>query len=153
MTAIMTPIAAIFLFLLLYQTLVSPIGDTPAPIWFFLIMFLLFLGLAINFSRLGIRITDQSITVGFGAIKRNIPLENVEDCILDEASAVRYGGFGIRITRIKGKNRLGYITIGSPRCVLSLKKGKFQEFAFSTKSPEEVMNIVKGQLSLQMKLR
>ncbi len=153
MTAIMAPFAAIFLFLMMYQFLVGPIGDKPAPSWFFLIMFILFLGLTINFSRLGIRITDQSITVGYVIIKRKIPLENVEDCILDEASAVRYGGFGIRMTRVKGKNRLGYITIGTPRCVLTLKKGKFKEFAFSTKNPEEVMNVIKGQLSLQRKLR
>ena len=145
MTAIMAPIAALFLILALYQIMIGPIGDTPAPTWFFLIVFILFLGLVINFSRLAIRITDQSISVGYGLIKHSMPLENVDECTLDEASAVRYGGFGIRVTRVKGKNRLGYITVGSPRIVLTLKTGKFQEFTFSTKNPEELMNEINGK--------
>ncbi|MEN4006905.1 MAG: hypothetical protein PQ975_11095 [Methanobacterium sp.] len=89
------------LFGLLYQILVEPID--PAPNWFLLLMFLLFLGVTINFRRLSIKITPQSIVVGYGIFKHTIPLKNIEDCYLDEASTISYGGWGIRIGRVGGK--------------------------------------------------
>ncbi len=141
-------VAAIMLFILVYQILIEPFGDHPAPTLFFLIMFLLFLGLTINFGRLVIKITHHSITVGYGIIKKTIPWENIDDCYVDQTSTVKYGGAGIRVAKVKGKLVLVYNTIGTPRCVLSLKEGRFQEFVFSTKNPEEVINVVKGQLAI-----
>jgi hypothetical protein len=136
------------LIVMMYQTLGEPLDDIQALPLLFLFMFLLFLGLAINFRRLSIIITPSTITVGFGIIKKKIPLENVTDCNPDDVSAVKYGGFGIKMARVNGKNRLVYNTIGTPRCVLSLKEGKFPEFVFSTKNPEEVINVVMGELRL-----
>jgi hypothetical protein len=146
---ILTVITAVFLFLLFYQILAGPIGTNPAPNWFFLFMFLLFLGVMINFSRLTIRITPRYISVGYGIIKHSILWENVGDCYLDEASTIRYGGWGIRIAKIKGKWRLVYNVIGSPRIVLSLKRSRFKEFVFSTKNPEEVIKIAKERISIK----
>lgn len=40
--------------------------------------------------------------VGYGIFKHNIPWENVEDCYLDEALTIRYGGWGIRTGKVKG---------------------------------------------------
>ena len=131
------------LFVLLYQIIVGPIGTRPAPNWFFLTMFLLFLGVTVNFSNLSIKMTPRYISVGYGIFKHNIPWENIEDCYLDEASTIRYGGWGIRIGRVKGKWRLVYNVIGGPRVVLSLNKGKFREFVFSTNNPQKVIEIVK----------
>jgi len=143
MTSILTAFTAGFLFILVYQILVGPIGTRPAPNWFFLLMFLLFLGVVINFSRLSIRITYLSVKVSYGIFRHIITWENVEDCYLDEASTISYGGWGIRIGRVQGRWRLVYNVIGAPRVVLSLKKGKFKEFVFSTEKPEEVMNIIR----------
>lgn len=138
-----TGVLAIFtagsLFALVYQIF-------PAPNWFFLLMFLLFLGVMINFSRLVIRMTPRSIAVGYGIFKRTIIWENIEGCYLDEASTIRYGGWGIRIGRVKGKWRWVYNVIGGPRVVLSLREGRFREFVFSTKSPEQVIKVVKQQI-------
>lgn len=145
-TVILVSVTVGLLFVLVYQILLEPIGTRPAPSWFFLIMFLLFLGVTINFSRLTIRMTHRSLSVGYGIFKRTILWENVENCYLDEASTIRYGGWGIRIGRVKGKWRLVYNVIGWPRAVLSLKKGRFKEFVFSTKNPEEVMNVVKQRI-------
>ena len=142
---LLTVIAGIFLFLLFYQILVGPIGTNPVPDWFFLFMFLLFLGVTINFSRLTIRMTPGYISVGYGIIKHLILWENVEACYLDETSIIRYGGWGIRIARVKGKWRLVYNVVGSPRIVLSLKRGRFKEFVFSTENPEQVIKLVKEQ--------
>ena len=135
-----------FLFVLLYQTIVGPFGSQPAPNWFFLVMFLLFLGLTVNFSNLNIKMSPRYVSVGYGIFKHNIPWENIEDCYLDEASTIRYGGWGIRIGRVKGKWRLVYNVIGRPRVVLLLNKGKFKEFVFSTNHSQKVIEIVKQKV-------
>jgi len=136
----------IFLFLLGYQLIVGPLGSRPAPNWFFLIMFLLFLALTINFSALNIKITDRFVSIGYGIIKYNIPWENIKDCYLDETSSFAYGGWGIRIGKVEGKSRLIYNVIGGPRVVIALRRGKFDEFVFSTRNPQVVIEIVKSKI-------
>ncbi len=146
-TVILAVVMASVLFVLLYQTIVGPIGTRPAPNWFFLAMFLLFLGVIVNFSILSIKMTHRYISVRYGIFKHNIPWENIEDCYLDGASIIRYGGWGIRLGRVKGKWRLVYNILGGPRVVLSLSKGKiFKEFVFSTNNPQKVIETVKQKL-------
>jgi hypothetical protein len=142
-TGLLAVVTVGFLLALVYQISVGPIGADPAPNWFFLLMFLLFLAVTINFSRLSIKMTPQSIVVGYGILKHTIPWENIEDCYLDKASTFSYGGWGIRIGRVMGKWRLVYNLLSSPRVVLSLNKGKFREFVFSTNNPQKVLAIVK----------
>lgn len=133
-----------FLFVLLYQTMVGSIGAQPN--WFSLAMFLLFFWSTINFSNLSIKMTPRCVSVGYGIFKHNIPWENIEDCYLDKTSTIRYGGWGIRIVRVKRKWRLVYNVIGKPRVVLSLNKGKFKEFVFSTSNPQRVIKIVRQKI-------
>ena len=142
-TAILAPVTALMFFLLGYQILVAPVGSNPAPTWILLILSLLFLGITMIFSRLVIKITPGSVTVGYGIFKHTIPWDNIENCFLDESSAVKYGGSGIRIAKIEGKLRLVYSVIGGPRVVLSLKEGRYQELAFSTRNPGEITRIIK----------
>ena len=145
-TGILSAVTASFLFVLVYQILVEPIGGRPASNWFFLLMFILFLGVTINFSRLVIRMTPRSIAVGYGIFKHTIIWENIEGCYSDEASTSRYEGWGIRLGRVKGKWRLVYNIVRSPRVVLSLREGRFREFVFSTKNPEQVVKVVKQHI-------
>jgi hypothetical protein len=142
-TAILVPVTFFMVLILIYQILMGPVGTNPASNLFLLGMFLLFLGLTITFSRLIIRIAPGFISVGFGFFKQKISLENIENCYLDEASAVKYGGSGIRIGRVEGKWRLVYSIIGGPRIVLSLRKERFKEVAFSTKQPEKIIRTLK----------
>lgn len=140
----------LFLVLLVYQVLVGPVGDNPAPDWVYLLMFLWFAGLTAllrNFNKLAIEITTQSINVGFGVFKRVIPWDNIKGSYLDEASAISsYGGWGIRMAKVKGKWRLVYNVIGCPAVVLELEKGRFREFVFSTKNPDGVMETARQQI-------
>ena len=140
----------LFLVLLVYQVFVGQVGSNPAPSWFYLIMFLWFAGfsaLVRNFNKLAIKITTQSITVGFGVFKRVIPWDNINSCYLDDASAIRsYGGWGIRMAKVKGKWRLVYNVIGCPTVVLELEKGRFREFVFSTKNPDGVIDVMRQQM-------
>jgi hypothetical protein len=109
-------------------------------------LIILLVAIIATFWRLTIRISPESIAVGYGRITRQIPWENVESCYLDETSAIYYGGFGIRFARIRGKWRMVYNIIGTPRVVLSLKAGRFREFVFSTKNPEEVLRIINDRI-------
>ena len=144
--AILSAFTAIFSFIVVYQILVGPFGDNPAPNRLFVLMTLLFLGITINFSRLSIEMTARSIVVGYGICKRRIPWENIERCYKDATSSIRYGGWGIRVGRVEGNWRLVYNVMGAPRVVLSLKSGFFREFVFSTKNPEAVMTIVRQKI-------
>ncbi|MBU7036898.1 MAG: hypothetical protein HXS52_03120 [Theionarchaea archaeon] len=140
---VLLSIAGSMLFLLAYQVLIEPLGSEPAPNWFYLIMFLLFLGIAFTFGRLIIRMTPASIFVGFGPLGHNIAWDNVEDCFLDETSAARYGGAGVRTVRIGGHWRIIYNIVESSRVGLSLREGRFRDIVFSTRHPEDVMTTIK----------
>lgn len=142
-TIILASVTGIMLFFLVYQIVKGPLGAKPAPTWFLLVLALLFLGFTINFSRVIIRMTPEHVSIGYGLFKHKIPWEIVENCYLDETSAVRYGGSGIRITKVGEKWRIVYSVIGGPRVVLSLKEGRYREVAFSTKNPDQVMSIIK----------
>ena len=101
----------------------------------------------INFGKLVIKATSRSITVKYGIFKREIPWKNVVDFYLDEAGSLyAYGGYGIRIGRVNGKSRLVYNVLGGERVVLVLKKGRFNEFVFSTNNPDAVMAVVKSRI-------
>jgi len=131
-------IVIILIFILFYQRLVDPVGGDPAPEWFLILMILLFTAVGINFSTLIITIDYENFTVGYGLIKNKIPRANIENCYIDETSAVLYGGWGIRIGRVKGNWRVIYNTVGVPRVVIGLGNRWYREFVFSTQNPEEV---------------
>jgi hypothetical protein len=146
---LMICLAALFLALFLYQLSVHPIGENPAPNWYYLVMFLVFSGvsvLIVNFRELTVSATAQAITVAYGRIKYTITWDNVKDCYLDEKAGIAYGGWGIRIGTARGKSVLVYNVIGSPRVVLELNKGRYSQFAFSTRHPEAVMGMVQEQI-------
>lgn len=140
--------AACLLFLFLYQNLIGPVGTRPAPDWLILGMFLFILCVAINFSKLTISMTQESMCVAYGIFKRNIRWVDIEECFFDTISEIRYGGWGIRFVKAGGKWRLVYSVFGGARVVLKLKKGRFNEFAFSTKNPEEVIKIINQKIRL-----
>jgi hypothetical protein len=135
-------------FILIYGLFLNPSDEAPWLPYLFLIFFLFFLFLTLNFFRLIIRITYQDITVSYGIFKRRIGWENIENVYVDDTPAIKYGGAGIRTTRLKGEWILVYNVVGGPRCVLKLKEGRYKRFVFSTKNPDEVVNVIKGQLVL-----
>ena len=139
------------LFLSVFLILVKPEEPMERTVLFILFfVLLLLLAVMINFNTLNIKMTSRFILVGYGIFKDKILWENIEDCYLDKASAIRYGGWGIRIGRVDRKWRKVYSTLGEPRIVLSLKNDKhFKEFVFSTKNPEKVMNIAKQNIKVE----
>jgi hypothetical protein len=147
--ALMIALSLLFLFIFIYQQLSGPVGSRPAPDWLYLVMFVLFAGisyLVTSFRKLTISITSQVIKVTFGIFKYTISWGNVEGCYLDKNPGIAYGGWGVRIGKTKGKSVLVYNVVAAPRVILELKKGRFGQFAFSTKRPDEVMTIVQQQI-------
>jgi hypothetical protein len=137
----------LLLFFIIYQLFIGPLGNHPAPNWVLMIMFLVLLGLTINFIALIIKITPNFISVGYGIFKHKIPWENVEGAYVDQAPNISYGGWGIRLGRVGGKWRLVYNIPATPRVVLSLKKGSFREFVFPTKNLAEVTKLIDEQIT------
>ncbi len=127
---------------LIRQLVAGPLGTDPAPNSFLIGMILLFLVIGVNFATLAIRVTIHGISVGYGIIRHHIPWGKVVGCRLDEASAIRYGGWGIRMSWAGGKRRLVYNIIGAPRVVVEKRLGTYQEFVFSTMKPEAVMKAI-----------
>lgn len=142
-TAIMASVAVLLLGLALYQLLVAPIGFRPAPTAFYLGIAAVFIFLAVSFSRLIIRMTPDSLQIGYGVFRRRIPWSEIEGADVDELSALREGGVGVRVLKVKGKWRIVYSVVGGPRVVLSVRSGRFREVVFSTKNPEEVVALVR----------
>jgi len=88
--ALLGTVAFGFLLAYVYSELVGPID---APGWFFLLMFLVFLGMTVNFSRLGIQITTNFVSVSFGVLKRRLEWGSIVGCSRDTASAFESGGW------------------------------------------------------------
>ena len=139
----------LMLFLFFYQIAVGPLGNRPAPNWFYLVMFVflaVITAFVTNFTKLTISIDSQSITVRYGMMKKTILWGDIEGCYLDESSELSYGGWGIRMSRVKGKWRLVYNVVGYKGVVLALRQGRFREFVFSTSDPDGVIGIVKQRI-------
>jgi hypothetical protein len=136
----------LFVMLFFYQRTNGPIGDKPAPDWFFIMMFCVFLlvGLLVtNFIALAISATTSNISAGYGRFRYSIPWENISGHELDKGSQMLlYGGYGIRFGRRKGRSVLVYNTMGSPVVLIEIKNGKYGYFGFSTKHPDEVGELI-----------
>ncbi len=144
-TIMMVIISITFLILFLVQRSGTSVGDNPAPTWFFLVMALIFIGVTVlvfNFRALTVSITENSLTVSYGRIRYRVTLDNIESAFIDTNPGIVYGGWGIRWARIKGQSALIYNVISKPRVVLKLRSGRFSQFAFSTRHPDEVINLV-----------
>jgi hypothetical protein len=100
-----------------------------------------------SFSRFSVVMTTSGITVGFGVSKGRFNWGEVEECYPDEASAVRYGGYGIRGGVYNGRKRLVYNVTGAKRVVLKVKGRKYDEFVFSTRNPKQCVRIIRMQIA------
>jgi hypothetical protein len=135
------------LLLLAYQSIVGPVGTRPAPNWVYLSLIVLFFSLAFNFSILKVRVTEKGLHVGYSLYHHTVPWSSIKSCQIDNTSALRYGGWGIRMARIDGKWRLVLNVPSTPIVVLSLNEGFFREFAFSTANPQELLVVIAQEIN------
>jgi hypothetical protein len=135
-----------FLVLFFYQRVYGPIGDKPAPDWFYVMMFCILLAMGLlstNFNALTIIATTSSITAGYGRFRYRTPWANISGYELDKGSQVRqYGGYGIRFGRRKGRSVLAYNTMGCTVVLLETSSGRYKYLGLSTKHPDKVIDLI-----------
>jgi hypothetical protein len=140
----------IFFLILYMMQITSSLGiGEELPSVFFLIMAVIMFAIAAflySLIRLRLGITTDVVRASFGFIKFEVPFSNVEDVYTDEKSSLKYGGWGVRVTKAKEGWLLAYTSVGYKRVVLELKEHKYKRFIFSTAHPEEVVNVIKQQL-------
>lgn len=129
--------ALVLLGTFIHQTLT---GQSPELV--LLAVILLMVILLVNLAVLTIRIDMAGITVSYGLIRHFTPWKQVGSVYPDNTSNLSYGGFGIRFSTVNGKSRLIFNTLGAPRVVIQQTGAKMQEFAFSTRHPEKVMDAI-----------
>jgi hypothetical protein len=136
----------IFFIMWIYDLFIGWTIFDPLGSWFWLILFIFFLVLTFNFSTLNIQIDQDGIRVGYGVLKKKITWERVKDSYIDETSVIWYGGWGVRLARIKGNWRIVYNVMRGPRVIVSLTDGWITEFVFSSKNPKKVLSTIKQHL-------
>jgi hypothetical protein len=112
----------------------------------FLVFFVFFFFYVLNYKTLKILITPETLQLTFGIFTWIAALSNIEISHIDQNSILRYGGAGIHFMWIKGKYRVFFNFLEYPRVVVVLKKkkGPVREIAFSTKRPEQVIELLSG---------
>ncbi len=152
MTRINSFIFTILLLLLVYRAVTGPsLLEAFVDNTILIIIWLVFLAVTIIFSQLTVRLDDDKIYIGFvGLFEQEISLDNVEDCYPDEGTSFKYLGWGFRVGRYNGNNRLVYNKIGGERLVLKLKegvyRGNFTEIVFSTENSRKLSWLIEERL-------
>lgn len=103
-----------------------------------------FIFYVLNYHTLQLEITPQRICLRFGLFEWSEPLENIENCFVDETSLWRIGGAGIHFSLFAGRYRAMFNFLEYPRIVLGLKhkRGPVREIAFSTRHPGQVISLI-----------
>jgi hypothetical protein len=145
--AIMFGMCLVFVMLFFYQRSYGPIGNEPAPDWFYLMMsgfFFAFSLLVINFATLSVAASPEGVTVAYGRFRYHVTWDNIASYELEKRSALRmYGGYGIRMSLGPKGRVLVYNTWDTALVALELKQGRYKQFVFSTKRADELMSIIK----------
>jgi len=106
---------------------------------------LIFLFYSVNFRILLIGLTPESLKLTFGIFTWMVPVDNIQECNLDELPAImKYGGAGIHFMMIQNRYRASFNFLEYPRVVIAFKEkvGPVRDISFSTCRPEEVMRLV-----------
>jgi Ca2+/Na+ antiporter len=112
----------------------------------FLVFFALFLFYSLDYRTLLIQISATALRLKFGIFSWTVPLDNIEDCRLDELPTVmRQGGAGIHFMLIRKRYRASFNFLEYPRVVVALKKkiGPVRDISFSTRQPDEIVRLTK----------
>jgi Ca2+/Na+ antiporter len=137
-------LALTILFLLLHIWRVNAAAlDILAAVLFCL--FGLFLFYSVNYRTLIIRLTSESLKLTFGIFTWTVPLDNVEECRLDDIPVLmRMGGAGIHFMSIRKRYRASFNFLEHPRVVIAFKRkvGLVRDISFSTCRPDDVLRLV-----------
>jgi Ca2+/Na+ antiporter len=135
-------------FLLLIWRVKAGSPDVLAAVFFCL--FGLFLFYSVNYRTLIIRLTSESLKLTFGLFTWIVPLDNIEECCLDEIPMLmRMGGAGIHFMIIRKRYRASFNFLEYPRVVIAFKRkeGLVRDISFSTRRPDDVLRLIQEAIS------
>jgi len=115
-------------------------------------LFGLFLFYSVNYRTLIIRLTSEFLKLRFGIFTWTVPLDNVEECRLDDIPVLmRMGGAGIHFMSIRKRYRASFNFLEHPRVVIALKRktGPVRDISFSTRRPDDVVRLVRDAVSVK----
>jgi len=139
----------LFLVFFFLQSSGSFIPDADASAIFWLIMAVVMFAVTAflaTLTKLDVSVTQYKLKASFGRIKFETPFTNIADIYADDRAGLTYGGWGVRVARLKQGMTLAYSTFGYKRVVVELKTGKYKLFVFSSNNPEELINVVKNRM-------
>ena len=116
----------------------------------FLLLFVFFFFYSVNYRILIIRLTPDSLRLKFGVFTWTIQLDNIEECRHDDPPMLmRYGGAGIHFMLIRRRYRASFNFLEYPRVVIALKKkvGLVRDISFSTRHPDEIIQLLQNNAS------
>lgn len=108
---------------------------------------LIFLFYVVNYRRLEIKITEDTLKLKFGIFTWAVPLDNIESSRLDKLPPfLEYGGAGIHFFVANGRYRASFNFLEYPRVVISFKRkaGPVCDISFSTREPLTILQILRG---------
>lgn len=115
-----------------------------------LFAFLVFLFYSINFRTLVVHLSPRTLTLTFGLFKWSIPIENIDYCAIDDVPAFkRFGGAGVHFMSVRGRYRASFNFLEYPRVLIQFKTpvGPVRDISFSTRQPEEVIRLIRDEIS------
>jgi Ca2+/Na+ antiporter len=145
--ALFLALTVLFFLLIIWRVNAGSV-DVLAAVFFCL--FSLFLFYSVNYRTLIIRLTSESLKLTFGIFTWRVPLDNVEECHLDEIPLLmRMGGAGIHFMIIRKRYRASFNFLEYPRVVIAFKRkeGLVRDISFSTRRPDDVLRLVQEALS------
>jgi hypothetical protein len=148
MAVIFLIIAFFMAFSFYYQRNHGPIGLKPAPDTAYIAGAVLALLIGLNFSAIRIRLTDVDVRVSYGLFWKTLFWNEVASCEIDNGSALRYGGWGIRLGSINGKRVWVYNTFGGTRVAFLTRSSEPNGMVVSTRKQEELMRLANQQIQI-----
>lgn len=138
-------------FILLYRWRWMTAGlDALAVLWACLSAIFLFY--VLNYHTLTISLTWEALKLTFGIFSWTVPLENIASCQPDNSlpPLMRYGGAGIHFMLVHKRYRASFNFLEYPRVVIAFKQkaGPVVDISFSTRQPEEVLDLLNQALLL-----
>jgi Ca2+/Na+ antiporter len=145
--ALFLALMLLFLLLLIWRLIAGSLDMLAAV---FLCLFSFFFFYSLNYRTLIIRLTSESLKLTFGIFTWRVPLDNVEECGLDEIPPLmRLGGAGIHFMSIRKRYRVSFNFLEYPRVVIAFKKKekRVRDISFSTRRPDEVLRLIQEAVS------
>jgi hypothetical protein len=145
--ALFVALSLLFFSLLIWRVTAGG-PDLLAAVFFCLLGIFLFY--SVNFRTLTIRLTLESLALTFGVFTWRVPLDNVEECRLDEVPLLlKYGGAGIHFMFVRRRYRASFNFLEYPRVVVALRRkvGPVRDISFSTRRPDDVIRLIQAAVA------